>query len=218
MRGDGRRARPVRRGRGLPGAPGRADGQPGAAAPGPPRPGQGHPGLEHREGHRAERRAGRGGAGRPGRSLPAGLVLPGGRALRRARAARCAGGAVPGRAGVGDGDQRRADGHLHRLDAILLPDHGERAPRRHRAGRPDAFRPGHGGPARRPPAGGPLRRRPAAARDRRRGHGAGRPGWPGWPRLNRPGRGRPGCCRARMRPAAPRSGWPARRSAAAAGR
>ena len=30
---------------------------------------------------------------------------------------------------VGPRDQRRADGHLHRLDALLLPDHRHRAPR-----------------------------------------------------------------------------------------
>ena len=73
--------------------------------------------------------------------------------------------------------------------------------------------------ARRPPAGGPLRRRPAAARDRGRDHGAGRLG----DRLNAGlrrgrGRGRPGCCRARTRRAAPRPAWPARRNAGAAGR
>jgi len=31
---------------------------------------------------------------------------------------------------AGGGDQRRADGHLHRLDALLLADHGDRAPPR----------------------------------------------------------------------------------------
>jgi amidase len=47
VRGDGRRARPVRRGRGFPGAAGRADGREGAAAARSSRADQAHPGLEH---------------------------------------------------------------------------------------------------------------------------------------------------------------------------
>ncbi len=47
--------------------------------------------------------------------------------VRRARAARQPGAALRRDDRVGDRDRRGADGHLHRLDALVLVDHGHRA-------------------------------------------------------------------------------------------
>ena len=126
---------------------------------------------------------------------------------------------------MGARDQRGADGRLHRLAAVLLPDHGHRPPGRLRPGRAGRHRParswprgappGSGprcgrpaccGPAGRPAAGRPLRRRPPPAGNSRRGHVLG---------LRKPpGRETPRCCRARRRRAPRSPAWPARRTCA----